>query len=62
MKFFYPPVVNQRIQGRLEVAEPKEPSAYLKKVVLVIKVAVECGNKAVGGEGRPADYEDNEQN
>uniref|UniRef100_A0ACB8GCY2 Uncharacterized protein n=1 Tax=Sphaerodactylus townsendi TaxID=933632 RepID=A0ACB8GCY2_9SAUR len=62
MKFFNPPVVNQWIQGRLEVAEPKEPSAYLKKVVLVIKVAVECGNKAVGGKGCPADYEDNKQN
>lgn len=62
MKFLNPPVVNQWVQCRLEVAEPKEPSAYLKKVVLVVKVTVECRNKAVGGEGRPTDYENNEQN
>lgn len=62
MKFFNPPVVNQWVQGRLEVAEPKEPSADLKKVVLVVEVAVERGDKAVGGEGCPANYEDDKQN
>lgn len=62
MKFLDSPVVDEWVQSRLEVAEPKEPGAYLKKVVLVIKVAVKCGNKAVGGEGGPANDEDNEQN
>lgn len=62
MKLLNPPVVNQWVQCRLEVAEPKEPSAYLKKVVLVVEVAVERGNKAVSGERCPTDYEDKEQN
>lgn len=62
MKLLNPPVVYQWVQCRLEVAEPKEPSAYLKEVVLVVEVAVECGYKAVSGKGRPTDYEDKEQN
>lgn len=31
MEFLYPPVVDQWVQCRFEVAEPKQPSANLKK-------------------------------
>lgn len=57
-----PPVVDQRVQCRLEVAEPEQPGANLKKVVLVVKVLAERGHKAVGGERGPAHDENSEEN
>ena len=62
MEFFNPPVVNQWVQRRLEVAEPEEPGANLKKVVLIVKVLTERCHKAVSGEWGPADDEDSKEN
>lgn len=62
MEFLDPPVVNQRVQCRLEVAEPEQPGANLKKVVLVVKVLAERCHKAVSGEWGPADNEDRKEN
>lgn len=62
MKFLDSPVVNQWVQSRLEVAEPEEPGADLKEVVLVIEVVVKRCHKAVGSEGGPADDKDNKEN
>lgn len=62
VEFLNPPVVNQWVQGRLEVAEPEQPGANLKKVVLIVKVFTERCHKAVSGEGGPADDEDSKEN
>lgn len=62
MEFLNPPVVDQWIQCRLEVAEPQQPGANLKKVVLIVKVLTECCHKAVSGERGPADNEDSKEN
>lgn len=56
-----PPVVNERVEGRLEIAQQKEPGADFKEIGLVVEGAAEGGNQAVGGEGRPAHGEHREE-
>lgn len=62
MEFLNPPVVDQGVQCRLEVAEPEQPGANLKKVVFIVKVLAECCHKAVSGEWGPAHNEDSKEN
>lgn len=52
------PVVDERIQGRFEVADPQQPRADLKKVLPVVEGLTEGGQQAVSGEGSPACGED----
>lgn len=52
------PVVDERIQGRFEVADPQQPCADLKKVLPVVEGVTEGGQQAVGGERSPACSED----
>lgn len=55
------PVVNEGVQGRLEVAQPQDPGADLKEAVLVVEAVAECCRQAVSGEGRPADRKHREE-
>lgn len=56
------PVVDERIQGWFEVADPQQPRADLEKVLPVVEGVIEGGQQAVGGERSPACGEDWEQN
>lgn len=55
------PVVDEGVQGRLEVAQPEEPRADLEEAVLVVEAAAEGGDQTVGGERSPAHGEDGEE-
>lgn len=61
MEFLNPPVVDQGVQRRLEVAEPQQPGANLKEIVLIVKVLTECCHKAVSGEWGPANNENSKE-
>lgn len=56
-----PPVVDERVEGRLEVAQPQDPGADLKEAVLAVEALAEGCYQTVGGEGRPAHREDGEE-
>lgn len=55
------PVVNEGVQGRLEVAQPQDPGADLKEAVLVVEAVAKCCHQAVSGERRPADRKHREE-
>lgn len=61
MELLNPPVVYQWVQCRLEVAEPQQPGANLKEVVLIVEVLTEGSHKAIGGERGPADNENGKE-
>lgn len=56
-----PPVVDEGVERRLEVAQPQEPGADLEEAALVVEAPAEGGHQAVGGEGGPAHGEDGEE-
>lgn len=53
-ELFDPPVVNEGVEGRLEVAQPQQPRTDLKVTVFVVEAMAEGGHQAVGSEGCPA--------
>lgn len=53
-KLLDPPVVNEGVKGRLEVAQPQDPRADLKEAVLVVEAVAECCYQTVSSEGHPA--------
>lgn len=60
-KLLDPPVVNEGVKSRLEVAQPQEPGADLKEAVLVVEAVAESCYQTVSGEGRPAHCEHREE-